>query len=80
MHSLVLAKARECIARSDRARALAVLRSAIQEGAIAPRDGIELMLAARQGPGDDVLEAIDAMQQGKSGVYRFIPRTDHALA
>jgi hypothetical protein len=80
MHNLILSKAREYIARSDRAGALGILREAIQDGTIAARDGVELMLAVRQGSRETVLEAIDTIQWNKSGAYRFIPRTDHAFA
>jgi len=80
MQNLVLAKTRECIVRNDRAAALGLLRSAIQEGAIVPRDGVELMLAVRRASLGTVLEAIDAMQWNKAGAYRFIPRADHAFA
>jgi len=80
MEHLILTKTRDCIARDDRAAALGVLRTAIQEGDIAPRDGVELMLAVRLGSRDTVLEAIDSIQWNKSGAYRFIPRTEHAFA
>lgn len=80
MQSLVLLRVRECIARNDRTAALNVLRSAIQEENIVPRDGVELMLAVRRASQETVLEAIDSLQRNKSGAYRFIPRADHALA
>jgi len=80
MQNLVLAKARECVVRSDRAGALGVLRSAIQEGTIIPRDGVELMLAVRRGSHEAVLQAIDALGWNKSGFYRFIPKAEHAFA
>jgi hypothetical protein len=80
MQNLVLAKTRECVVRDDRAGALGLLRSAIQEGTIVPRDGVELMLAVRRASMATVLEAIDVMQWNKTGAYRFIPRADHAFA
>jgi hypothetical protein len=80
MENLVLAKARECMVRSDRAGALGVLRTAIQDGTIVPRDGVELMLAVRHGSQAAVLEAIETLQWNKSGFYRFIPRAEHAFA
>jgi hypothetical protein len=80
VQNLILVKARECILRNNRTEALALLRSAIQEGTIAPRDGVELMLAMRRASEAIVLEAIDAMQWNKSGAYRFIPRAEHAFA
>jgi hypothetical protein len=80
MQNLILVKARECMVRGDRAGALGLLRFAIQEGTIVPRDGVELMLAIRRASQVTVLEAIDSMQWNKSGAYRFIPRADHAFA
>lgn len=80
MYDLTLVKLDECVAHGDRAAALRVLRSAVNDGDIVPRDGIELMLAVRQGSAETVREAIDLMRSGLPGAYRFVPKADHAFA
>jgi len=80
MYDLTLFKLDQCVARDDRAAALGILRAAVNEGQISPRDGIELMLAIRQGSADGVKEAIGAMRSGLPGAYRFVPRADYAFA
>jgi hypothetical protein len=80
MNNHIFNDTRDCMARDDRAGALGILRTAIQEGTISPRDGIELMLAVRQASPAVVLEALDSLQWGRSGAYRYTPRTEHAFA
>lgn len=80
MNKQTLTKIRECVARGDRATVLTVLRSAIDDGKIAPRDGIELMLAVRQGTEPMMLEAVDSLKWGMPGAYRYIPKADYAVA
>lgn len=80
MNPLNLAEIRECVAHGDRAAALRTLRVAIDEEKIVPRDGVELMLAVRQGTPEVVAEAVDAMKWGLPGAYRFIPKAEHVFA
>lgn len=80
MHDLTLGKVDECVARGDRAAALRTLRAAVGDGQIGSHDAIELMLAIRQGSADDVKEASNALRSGVPGVYRFVPKADHAFA
>ena len=80
MNSLNLAQIRECVAHGDRPLALRALRAAIDEQQIVARDGVELMLAVRQGSPEVVAEAVEAMEWGLPGAYRFIPKADHAVA
>lgn len=80
MYDKILLKVRDDVARNDRTSALNLLRSAIQEGTIMPRDGVELMLAVRQGSCEAVLDGISLLRRGATGVYRFVPKTDHAFA
>src|SRR5476651_1135322 len=54
-----LAQIRDCVAHGDRAAALRVVRSAIVAEKIGAHDGIELMLALRQGSPDKVMEAME---------------------
>jgi hypothetical protein len=75
-----LAQIRECVAHGDRTSALRALRAAIDHDDIGARDGVELMLAVRQGSPEVVAEAVDAMAWGLPGAYRFVPKADHALA
>ena len=80
MYESVLFKVSDCIGRSDRVGALNLLRGAINDGSIAPNDGIELMLAVRQGSPQTILEAIKFVRRGATGAYRFVPQTVHAFA
>ena len=80
MKKQTISKIRECAARGDRATVLTALRSAIDDGTIAPRDGIELMLAARQGSQPVMLEAVDSLKWGMPGAYRYVPKADYAFA
>jgi hypothetical protein len=75
-----LAEIRECVAHGDRAAALAALRAAIEENKIKSRDGIELMLAVRQGSMAAAADAIEKMGRGLSGVYRCAPKAGYVLA
>lgn len=80
MYDLTLVKVDECVTHGDRAEAMRVLRSAISDGQIGPRDAIELMLAVRQSSADGVKEAIGVMRSGLPGVYRYVPKADYAFA
>ena len=80
MNSLNLAEIRECVAHGDRLSALRALRVAIDEEKIFARDGVELMLAVRQGSPEVIAEAVGAMERGLPGAYRFVPKADHAHA
>lgn len=80
MSPLNLAEIRECVAHGDRGSALRALRAAIDHEDIGARDGIELMLAVRQGSPEIVAEAVEAMEWGLPGAYRFVPKADHAFA
>ncbi len=80
MNSLNLAEIRESVAHGDRAAALRALRTAIKQEKIVARDGVELMLAVRQGSPEVVAEAVDAMAWGLPGAYRFVPKAEHAFA
>ena len=80
MSSLNLAEIRECVAHGGRTTALSALRAAIDEERIAARDGVELMLAVRRGSFDVVAEAVDAMEWGVPGAFRFVPKPDHVAA
>ena len=80
MTSLNFAEIRECVAHGDRATALCALRAAIDQEKIVARDGVELMLAVRQGSPEVIAEAVDALESGLTGTYRFVPKTDHAFA
>ena len=73
------AQIRECVARDDRVEAMRALREAIESKRIWARDGVELMLALRQGSRENVMEAVDAVKQGLPGAYRFMPNADHAF-
>jgi hypothetical protein len=79
MNSLNLAQIRECVAHGDRAAALAVLRAAIHEERIAARDGIELMLAVRRGSPEVVADAVNALEWGLPGSYRYMPKAEYAF-
>ena len=68
------------VARGNRAAALELVRAAICDGRIGARDGIELMLAVRQGTLADVKEALDTTRSGLPGAYRFAPFATHAFA
>ena len=75
-----LAQIRDCIAHGDRTRALSALRLAIEGDQIAARDGVELMLALRGGAPEKMIEAVDAIERGMPGAYRFVPKANHAFA
>jgi hypothetical protein len=72
-----LAEIRECVAHGNRAAALSALRAAIAQQKIVARDGVELMLAVRQGSPDVVADAVEAMEWGLPGAYRFVPKAAH---
>jgi len=74
-----LAQIRECVAHGDRAAALQLVRVAMDREEIVARDAVELMLAVRQGSPDVVAEAVEAMECGVPGTYRYVPKPDHAL-
>lgn len=80
MYEQLLSKVRACMAHGDRVGALGALRLAIQDGKVVPRDGVELMLAVRRASQDVVMEAIDSVQWGMPGAYRYVPKADHAFA
>lgn len=80
MYDPTLAKVDACIAHGDRAGALLALRVAVVDGAMGPRDAIELMLAVRQCSCEGVRDAIVAIRSGMPGTYRFIPSAEHAFA
>ena len=80
IHVQNLAQIRECVAHGDRAEALNALRAAIVEERIVAHDGVELMLALRQGSPEKVREAVDAIERGLPGTYRFVPKADYAFA
>ena len=80
MNPANLAQIRECIVHGDRNQALAALRAAIEGDAIPSRDGVELMLALRGGAPEKMLEAVDAIERGVPGAYRFVPKANHAFA
>ena len=75
-----LAQIRECVAHGDRQEALRELRLAIEQNQIVARDGVELMLALRRGSPEKVMEAVEAIQRGLPGAYRFVPKADYAFA
>lgn len=75
-----LAQIRECVAHGDRVEAMRRLRTAIVTEQIGAHDGVELMLALRQGSPEKVLEAVAAIERGLPGAYRFVPKADYAFA
>jgi hypothetical protein len=75
-----LAQIRECVAHGDRAGALRTLRVAIEQDQIGAHDGVELMLALRRGSPEKVMEAVEAIERGLPGAYRFVPKADYAFA
>ena len=77
MNALNLAEIRECVAHGNRDAALRALRTAIDREQIVARDGVELMLAVRQGSPEVVAEAVEAMEWGLPGAYRFVPKAVH---
>ena len=79
MNPTDFAQIRECVAREDRAEAMRALREAIEAKRIVARDGIELMLALRQGSHENAIQAVDAVKLGLPGAYRFMPTADHAF-
>jgi hypothetical protein len=79
MNQLTLTQIRDCVSRGDRAAALNAVRSAINDEKITPRDGIELMLAVRQGSRPTMLEAVETLKWGLPGAYRYVPKADHAF-
>jgi len=80
MNNRTLIEIRDCLTRADHAGALRLLRSAIDEGRIGARDGIELMLAMRRGSNAAVMEAVETMKRSVPGAYRYVSHTDHAFA
>lgn len=79
MNTFNLAQVRECVAHGDRSSALRALREAIDHQDIGARDGVELMLAVRQGSPEVVAHAVEAMEWGLPGAYRYVPKADHAF-
>jgi len=79
MKKQILTEIRNCVVHGDRTAALNTLRSAIDHDEIRLRDGIELMLAVRQGSLDVMLEAVDAISWGVPGAYRYVPKADYAF-
>jgi hypothetical protein len=75
-----LAQIRECVVHGDRTQALSAVRAAIVAEKIGAHDGVELMLALRQGSPEKLMEAVEAIQRGLPGAYRFMPKADHAFA
>jgi hypothetical protein len=75
-----LAQVRECVANGDRSEALRALRAAIESDQIPARDGVELILAVRGGSPEKMLEAVEAIERGQPGAYRFVPKADYAFA
>ncbi len=80
MSTAGLAQIRDCVAQGNRAAALSALRAAINGEKIGAREGVEVMLAVRQGSPAMVAEAIAAMEWGVTGTYRFVPQTNHVAA
>ena len=80
MNKQTLNQIRECVSRGDRAAALHALRSAIDSEKIPAREGIELMLAVRQGSEPVMLDAVNSMNWGLPGAYRYVPKTEYAFA
>ena len=80
MNDSTLVEIDECVAHGDQAGALRVLRSAVTDGLMGPREAIELMLVVRQGSLATVKEAIGALRSGLPGTYRFVPKPDYAFA
>jgi hypothetical protein len=77
MNSLNLAEICECVVQGNRTTALSALRAAIHQEKIVARDGVELMLAVRQGSPAAVAEAVEALEWGLPGAYRFVPKVAH---
>ena len=80
MNSPELANVRNCVAHGNRAAALSLLRAAIEREQILPRDGVELMLAVRQGRLESVAKAIETVESAPPGSYRYLPCADYAAA
>ena len=80
MKSPELARVRNCVAQGNRAAALSLLRTAIEQKQIFPRDGVELMLALRQGGSESAVRAIETVESTPPGSYRYLPCTDYAVA
>ncbi len=80
MRATPLAQIRECVARGNRAAALSVLRAAIESEQINVHDGVELLLALEQGTPEIFTAAVEAVEHGPAGAYRFTGKADHAFA
>lgn len=80
MNESTLTEVRDCVCRGDRTAALNALRSAISDDKITPRDGIELMLAIRQGSRPSMLAAVETINWGMPGAYRYVPKAEYAFA
>jgi len=80
MHKKTFTLLHDRIVLGDRAEALNILRSAIDTDKISARDGIELMLAVRQGSPSEMIEALESMKWGLPGAYRYVPKTEYAFA
>lgn len=80
MPATPLAQIRECVARGNRTAALSALRTAIESDQINPHDGVELLLVMRQGTPENFRSAVEAIEHGLPGAYRFVGKADHAFA
>ena len=79
MFDPVLSQVRYYVVHDDRAAAMAVLRAAIEDSRVPPRDAIELILALRQAPRMTMLEVIDRMSAAPPGTYRYVLAAQNAL-
>jgi hypothetical protein len=80
MKKQTLAQVREYVVHGNRMAALDAVRSAIDHDQIGARDGIELMLAVRQGSREVMLEAMEMVRCSQPGSYRYVPKADYAFA
>ncbi len=74
-----LQQVRWCVLRDDRKEGLRLLLSAMETGALLPRDGIELILALRQATQAIALEAIDRVIAAPAGTYRYVPQVENGF-
>ena len=79
MYDLTLMRVLACVTKDDRPAALRVVRTAVEEAELPPRDGIELILTLRQGSRDAVLEAIEKVRSVPAGTYRYVPSLENAF-
>jgi hypothetical protein len=78
MYDLTLSGLRGCISQEDTKGALQLLRIALNNGLMQPRDAVEIMLVVRDGTREQVLDAIAKLRGGVPGCYRYIPATNYA--